>query len=73
MPASVSPSPSTTPKLAGRSLARHATLEKAHDLKALSPFKIVLQPGFVKTDLNHGHGAVRRLRLPPHLWLRRSE
>ncbi|KAH7488486.1 uncharacterized protein KRP23_2435 [Phytophthora ramorum] len=57
MPASVSPSPSTTPKLAGRSLARHATLEKAHDLKALSPFKIVLQPGFVKTDLNHGHGA----------------
>uniref|UniRef100_H3H1E6 Phospholipase D-like domain-containing protein n=1 Tax=Phytophthora ramorum TaxID=164328 RepID=H3H1E6_PHYRM len=42
-------------------------------LKALSPFKIVLQPGFVKTDLNHGHGAVRRLRLPPHLWLRRSE
>ncbi|KAL4161859.1 hypothetical protein PRNP1_002410 [Phytophthora ramorum] len=28
------------------------------ELKALSPFKIVLQPGFVKTDLNHGHGAV---------------
>ncbi|KAL4110794.1 hypothetical protein PRIC1_002481 [Phytophthora ramorum] len=30
----------------------------ANYLKALSPFKIVLQPGFVKTDLNHGHGAV---------------